>query len=188
MITNLVEYTESQREATNSIMAFADAVLWANTVAYPICIRPNGVKMWFDFTRNTKQEGVSFESYEEALDFFNRRHKGTGLQGLKEVFAKCKEILPKHQQPEEKMQVILGQKWGSANARSWFYTGKDALEKAKAYRNQYPEDNSIWGGSIHWRKSFTDYWRWENGTPIADTYNYNNSHLSHIWEDRVRKS
>lgn len=53
MITNLVEYTESQREATNSIMAFADAIYWADTVAYPICVRSNGVKMWFDFTRNT---------------------------------------------------------------------------------------------------------------------------------------
>jgi hypothetical protein len=101
MITNLIQATEYQREATNSSMAFADAVLWGKDVAYPICIRPNGVKMWFDFTRNTKQEGVSFESYEEALDFFRRRHKGTGLQELKEVFAKCKEILPKHQQPKQ---------------------------------------------------------------------------------------
>ena len=186
MITNLIRYTQSQREATSS-MAFADAILWANTTAYPISISGNGVKMYFDFTRNTKQEGVSFESYEEALCFFNKRHKGTGLQELKEVFAKCKEILP-NQQPEEKPQVILGQKWGSGEAKSWFYLGKNALEEAKEHRNEYPEDNSTWGGSIYWRKSFDDCWRWENGTPIADTYNFNNSHLSHIWEDRERKS
>lgn len=127
-----------------------------------------------------------FESYEEALDFFNRRHKKTGLKKLKEIFVKCKEILPQHQQPEEKMQVILGQKWGSAEAKSWFYTGKNGLEKAKAFRIKFPENNSTWGGSIYWRKSFSDCWRWENGTPIADTYVYNDGHLTIIWEDGVK--
>ena len=103
MITNLEKYSENQRESMNGVMSYADAIYWADTVAYPICVRPNGVKMWFDFTRNTKQEGVLFKSYEEATEFFDRRHKGSGLQELKKVFLKCKEILPKHQQPEERI-------------------------------------------------------------------------------------
>lgn len=82
------------------------------------------------------------------------------------------------------MQVILGRKWGSGNAQSEFYEGEDALEKAKASRNDYPDINSIWGGSIYWRESEDDVWRWESGVPIAEQYNYNNEHLSIIWNKR----
>lgn len=99
MITNITSYTEEQRRTTNEEMSFADAIYWSNTVAYPICVRPHGVKMWFDFTRNRSQKGVLFKSYKEALGFFQRKYTGDGWQELEKVFAKCKKILPEHQQP-----------------------------------------------------------------------------------------
>jgi hypothetical protein len=80
------------------------------------------------------------------------------------------------------MQVILGRRWGSAEATSEFYEGEGAIEKAKLSREQSPDVYSIWGGSIFWRESPEDVWRWENGTPIKAKYNYNNLSLTKIWE------
>jgi len=82
------------------------------------------------------------------------------------------------------MQVILARKWGSAEATSEFFDGENAIRNAKSSREKSPDLNSTWGGSIFWRESPKDVWRWENGTPISERYNYNNNSLTKIWESR----
>jgi len=85
------------------------------------------------------------------------------------------------------MQVILAKKWGSAEATSELFQGKGAIEKAHLSRRKFPDINSIWGGTIYWRKSPEDVWRWENATPIEDRYNYNNKSLTLIWDTEMKK-
>lgn len=80
------------------------------------------------------------------------------------------------------MQVMLGRYWGSGNATTQCYEGKNALEVALRSRKEFPEPNATWGGTIVYRETEVDQWNRPGGHVVGDDEVRGQDSLSRIWK------